>query len=147
VAFVGDNVATWDVGPFDNDTAADWSATFDEADDATRLEMLEETLSAAADETEYLDAEYAYEAIAAAAVVASQLGGPAIDSSYGPDFLNEPNTLTIPPRLAEVAVRALDRIVADDSEWRDLWDEEDQLDNANEVLVPIRAALLTKSAS
>jgi hypothetical protein len=134
------------VGPFDNDTAADWSATFDEADDATRLEMLEEALGAAADETEYLDSDYAYEAIAAAAVVASQMGGPAIDSTYGPDFLNGPSSLKIPPHLTDLALRALDRIVADDSEWRDLWDEEDQLDNATEVLVPIRAALTGKKA-
>jgi Domain of unknown function (DUF4259) len=138
---VGDNVATWDVGPFDNDTAADWSATFDEADDATRLEMLEETLTAAADETEYLEADAAFEALAAAAVVASQLGGPAIDSTYGPDFLNGPVQLRIPKSMPDLAVRALDRIVADDSGWRDMWDDEDQLDNAIATLAPIREAL------
>ena len=134
-------MVTWDVGPFDNDTAADWSATFDEADEATRLEMLEETLTAAADETEYLDADTAFEAIAAAATVASQLGGPPIDSTYGPDFLTGPGMLKVPPDLPALAVRALDRILADDSEWRDQWDEQDQLDNATMTLVPIRAAL------
>jgi hypothetical protein len=138
---VGDNVATWDVGPFDNDTAAEWSATFDEADDATRLEMLEETLTAAADETEYLEVDDAFQALAAAAVVASQLGGPAIDSSYGPDFLNGPTKLRIPKGMPELALRALDRIVADDSGWRDLWDNEDQLDDAIATLAPIRETL------
>jgi hypothetical protein len=138
---VGDSVVTWDVGPFDNDAAADWSATFDEADEATRLETLEETLTAAADETEYLDSDTAFEALAAAAVVASQLDGPAIDSTYGPDFLTGPDTLKVPAHLPALALRALDRIVADDSEWWDQWDEQDQLDDAIATLAPIRAAL------
>jgi hypothetical protein len=144
---VGDNVVTWDVGPFDNDAASDWSATFDEADEATRLEMVEDSLTAAADETEYLDADTAFEAIAAAAVVASQLGGPAIDSSYGPEFLNKPGALTIPPRLPALALRALDRIVADDSEWRDVWDQQDQLDDAVAMLAPIRETLAAPSGA
>lgn len=138
---VGDNVATWDVGPFDNDAAADWSATFDEADDATRMEMLEETLTAAADETEFLETDDAFVALAAAAVVASQLDGPAVDSSYGPDFLNGPTKLRIPKGMPELAVRALDRMVGDDSGWRDMWDEEDQLDDAMATLAPIRETL------
>jgi hypothetical protein len=141
------NVVTWDVGPFDNDAASDWSATFDEADEATRLEMLEETLTAAADETEYLDADTAFEAIAAAAAIASQLGGPPIDSPYGPDFLDKPGALHVPARLPPLAVRALDRIVADDSEWRDQWDEQDQLDDAVAMLAPIREALVAKGGS
>jgi Domain of unknown function (DUF4259) len=141
---VGDDVDTWDVGPFDNDAAADWSATFDEADDATRVEMLEETLSAAADETEYLDSEDACEAIAAAAVVASQVGGPSVDSAYAPEFLTGKGSLDVPPHLPALALRALDRIVADDSGWRDQWDEADQLDDAVAELAPIRAALASR---
>lgn len=136
-------MGTWDVGPFENDTAADWSATFDEADEATRVEMLAETLTAAADETEYLDSDFALEAIAAAAVVASQRGGPPIVSTYAPDFLTEGGRIDIPAKIPALALRALDRIVADDSEWRDLWDEADRLDEATAVLDPIRAALAT----
>ncbi len=135
-------MGTWDLGPFDNDTAADWCATFDEADEVTRIEMIEEALTAAADETEYLDSDYACEAIAAAAVVASQLpGGPAIDSAYAPDFITGGGTVDIPPHVPALALRALDRIVADDSEWRDLVDEADKLDEAVAVLAPIRESL------
>jgi hypothetical protein len=135
-------VGVWDSGPFDNDIAADWCATFDEADDATRIEMIEESLTAAADETGYLNGDLAYEAIAAAAVVASQLpGGPPVASAYGPDFLTEGGTLAIPPQLPALARRALDRVIADDSEWRELWDEVDQLDEAAGKLGPIREAV------
>jgi hypothetical protein len=135
-------VGTWDSGPFDNDTAADWCGDLDEADDATRIEMIEEALAAAAHETDYLDGDVAYTAIAAAAVVASQLpGGPPVDSVYGPDFLSEGGTLPIPRNLPPLALRALDRIVADDSEWRDLWDEGGGLDDATAALAPIRDAL------
>jgi Domain of unknown function (DUF4259) len=135
-------VGTWGVGPFDNDMAADWSGGLDGASDSARVELIEETLRSVADETDYLDSDFACEAIAAAAVVASQLpGGPAIDSSYAPDFLTEGGTLHLPPQLSALALRALDRIVDEDSEWRDLWDEAEQLDEAVATLAPIREAL------
>jgi hypothetical protein len=128
-------VGTWDKGPFDNDAAADWSGEFGEASDQARVEMLEEALRAAADEADYLDADTAYEAIAAAAVVAAKLpGGPAVDA----ELVLE---VDLPPDLPDLALRALDRIVDADSGWRDRWDEVDQLDDAVAVLDPIREAL------
>jgi hypothetical protein len=133
-------VGTWDLGPFDNDTAADWSGEFGDASEAARLEMLEEALHAAADETDYLDVDFAHAAIAAAAVIAAQLpGGPPL-VSYGPEVSLE-GTLNLPARLPALALRALDRITDEDSEWRDLWDEVDRLDEAVAILDPIRAAL------
>jgi hypothetical protein len=128
-------VGTWDTGPFDNDTAADWGGEFSEASEQARLEMLEEALLAAADETDYLDADIACEAIAAAAVVAARLpGGPAVE----PELRLE---VELPSELPDLALRALDRIVDEDSEWRELWDEADQLDDAVATLDPIRSAL------
>jgi len=128
-------VGTWDKGPFDNDTAADWTGEFGEASEQARLEMLEEALRAAADESDYLDADTAYQAIAAAAVIAARLpGGPAVDT----ELVIE---VELPPELPDLALRALDRIVDEDSGWRDRWDELDQLDDAVAVLDPIRDAL------
>ena len=128
-------MGTWDKGPFDNDTAADWSGEFGEASDQARVEMLEEALRAAADEADYLDADTAYEAIAAAAVVAAKLpGGPAVDAELVLD-------VELPPDLPDLALRALERIVDADSGWRDRWDEVDQLDDAVAMLDPIREAL------
>jgi hypothetical protein len=128
-------VGAWDKGPFDNDAAVDWGGEFSEASDDARLEMLEEALRAAADETDYLDADVAFGAIAAAAVVAARLpGGPAVDAELLLDA-------EVPPELSDLALRALDRIVDEDSAWRDGWDEQDQLDDAMAALEPVRSAL------
>jgi hypothetical protein len=59
-----------------------------------------------------------------AAIVASQLpGGARITSLYAPDFLLEGGKLEVPDDLPALAAQALDRIVGDDSEWRELWEE------------------------
>src|SRR5262249_48100532 len=100
-----------------------------------RVEMLEEALRAAADEADYLDADAAYEAIAAAAVIAAKLpGGPAVDV----ELVLE---VDLPPQLPDLALRALDRIVDEDAGGRDRWYEADRLDDAVAVLDPIREAL------
>ena len=128
-------MGTWDTGPFDNDAAADWGGEFSEASEQARLEMLEEALHAAADETDYLEADIACEAIAAAAVVAARLpGGPEVE----PELWLE---VALPSDLPDLALRALERVVDEDSAWRDHWDEEDLLDDAVAVLEPIRSAL------
>ncbi|GIE87127.1 DUF4259 domain-containing protein [Actinoplanes regularis] len=133
-------MGTWDFGPFDNDTAADWSGDLDDAEPGRRVEIIRATLTEVLDEDEYLDSDVACEAIAAAAVVASQLpGGPAITTAYAPDFITEGGTLDLPSDLPALALRALDRIAGDDSEWRELW--EDALDKALQALQPIRATL------
>ncbi|MEV0394300.1 DUF4259 domain-containing protein [Polymorphospora rubra] len=135
-------MGTWDIGPFDNDRAADWSGDLHDAAPTDRAGIIERTLRVVAAETGYLDGYFASGAIAAAAVVASQLpGGPKIESAYAPDFLTGGGTLALPGHLPALAVRALDRIVADDSEWKDLWADSGALDKAVAELGPIRAAL------
>jgi hypothetical protein len=118
-------MGTWDIGPFDNDTAADWCGELDDAAPEQRAALIRETLSRVAEHgDEYLDSDDAVEAIAAAAIVASQLpGGAAIDTPYAPDFLLEGGTVEVAADVPAIAVRALDRIVGDDSEWRDLWED------------------------
>ncbi|PMR61458.1 hypothetical protein C1A38_09075 [Verrucosispora sp. ts21] len=117
-------MGTWDSGPFDNDTAADWCGDLDDADVGKRPILVREALSRAAGEADYLDADVACVAIAAAAIVAAQRpGGPAITSSYAPDFLLDGGRLDLPDDLVPLAVRALDRIMAADSEWHFLWQD------------------------
>lgn len=61
---------------------------------------------------EYLDSDAAVEAIAAAAIVASQRpGGMVIDTPYAPDFLVEGGTVDVADDIPAIAVRALDRIL------------------------------------
>ena len=119
-------MGTWDVGPFDNDTAANWCGGLHDADPAQRVELIRAALAAVADHgDDDLDSDVVVEAIAAAAIVASQLpGGTPITSPYAPDFLLAGGAVDVPDDVPSLALRALDRITADNSEWRQLWEED-----------------------
>ncbi|WP_284437402.1 DUF4259 domain-containing protein [Streptomyces sp. TUS-ST3] len=113
-------MGTWDVHPFDNDTAADFANDLDNANMAEREALIRRVLTRAAGNKDYLEAPEAEEAVAAAALVAAQCTGtePA-DIPYGPE---EP----IPALSADfrlLAVEALDRVLADESELSELWGE------------------------
>ncbi|MFD5781734.1 DUF4259 domain-containing protein [Streptomyces sp. NPDC126933] len=115
-------MGTWDTGHFDNDTAADFSADLDEATEGRRTEIVREALLGAIGADGYLDSDEGVVAVAAAALVAAQCpGGPPVETVYGPD---EPLP-RFPVELRALAVRALDRVVADKSELRDLWVDAD----------------------
>lgn len=113
------------MGPFDNDIAADFCGELTEAPADERILHVRRALTTVADHGDgYLDSDFASEAIAAAAVVASQLpGGPAVTSPYAPAFLLAGGGLDIPADVPPLALRALDRVTGDDSEWRSLWEE------------------------
>lgn len=113
-------MGTWDIGHFDNDTAADFSGSLDDAAEADRPGILRETLLRVARMEEYLDSDEAAEAVAAAALVAAQCpGGEPVTTAYGPD---EPIP-ALPPELRGLAVSALDRTLREPSELLELWDE------------------------
>ncbi len=141
-------MGTWDTGPFDNDTAADWCDQLEEAEPAQRAQLVEAALTAVLHETGYLDSDLAAEAIAATAIVASQRpGGPPLESGYAPDFLMDGGTLPLPEHLAGSALRALYRIQSADSQWRQLWEQSDNLDEAVAALAALRAALTGPQAA
>ncbi|MFE5796918.1 DUF4259 domain-containing protein [Streptomyces sp. NPDC056503] len=114
-------MGTWDIGPFDNDTAADFSYRVDEAADGRKAEVL---LTAFREVTgtgeDYLDADLSMEAVASAALVAAQCpGGEPVTTSYGP---KKPLGV-LPAELRAEAVAALDRVLAEPSELLELWEE------------------------
>ncbi|PKW12519.1 protein of unknown function [Streptomyces sp. 1222.5] len=113
-------MGTWDIGPFDNDTAADFAGDLDEAPMEQRESMIRRVLKRAADPADYLITPDAERAVAAAALVVAQHahGEPAC-SNYGPSKpLPE-----LPCDLRALAVGALDRVVDERSEIAELWDE------------------------
>jgi len=104
----GDAIGTWDTGHFDNDTAADFSHTLDEATEAERESILRCALLLAIDSQGYLDCDIAAGAIASAALVAAQCpGGELITTAYGP----KRPLPQLSPDLRDLAIRALDRAV------------------------------------
>jgi hypothetical protein len=68
-------------------------------------------------------------------------GGSAITSAYAPDFLLACGSIELSDDIPALAVRALDRIVGDDSEWRELWEESGEPASALEALQQIRTTI------
>ncbi|MGW4721496.1 MULTISPECIES: DUF4259 domain-containing protein [unclassified Streptomyces] len=116
-------MGTWDIGPFDSDTAADFSYRVDEAPAEKKAEVLRGTFrEVTGTGGEYLDADLAVEAIASAALLAAQCpGGEPVTTSYGP---KEPLPV-LPAALRPEAVAALDRVLTEPSELLELWEESD----------------------
>ncbi|MFD0353989.1 DUF4259 domain-containing protein [Streptomyces sp. NPDC127110] len=116
-------MGTWDVGPFDNDTAADFCGDLDEAAEAERPGLVRDALVRVLDAEDPLDQRLAVEAVAAAALVAAQCpGGPPVTSPYGPDLA----VPELPADLRDLAVRALHRVGSEPSELRELWADTDE---------------------
>ncbi|WP_431922536.1 DUF4259 domain-containing protein [Amycolatopsis tucumanensis] len=130
-------MGTWGIGHFDNDEAADFANELDDLPAGERGELIRTTLEAAAGNSGYLEAPEGMLAVAAAALVASQVpGGDPVDDSYGPE---EPIPV-LPGELRALAVRAIDRVLAEKSELDELWEAPDrpswlsEIDRLREVL-------------
>mgnify|MGYP002653909178 FL=1 len=119
-------MGTWSHESFGNDTANDWAY---ELEDATDFSVIEAALQVALDEgDEYLDADLAMEAIAAVEVIAKRLGEGTQSDVYTEKVDQWLETISEQPRddLLSLAKRVLERIVADDSELKELWLESDE---------------------
>jgi hypothetical protein len=113
-------MGTWDTGHFDNDTAADFSGEVDDAPETGREAVIRKALEAVLAPSDYLDSDDGAVAVAAAALVASQCpGGEPVTTAYGPD---KPLPV-LATDLRPLAVKALDAVLGEDSELRELWDE------------------------
>ncbi|MFE3119204.1 DUF4259 domain-containing protein [Streptomyces niveus] len=113
-------MGAWDIGPFDNDTAADFGGDLDEAAMEERESMIRRVLKRAADPADFVDTSDGERAVAAAALVAAQHpDGEPTCSSYGP---SEPLP-ELPADLRTLAVDALDQVVSERSELAELWDD------------------------
>ncbi|MFH7594311.1 DUF4259 domain-containing protein [Streptomyces racemochromogenes] len=113
-------MGTWDVGPFGNDTAADFCASLDEAAETDRPRLVRDALLRVLGTDDPLDQHLAVEAVAAAALVAAQCpGGRPVSSAYGPDL----PVLALSADLRSTAVRALDRAQSETCELQELWAE------------------------
>jgi hypothetical protein len=136
-------MGTWDSGPFDNDAAADWCGLLDEADPAQRPALIRAAFTAVLEVgDDYLDGDLASDAIAAAAVLVSVLPrGTRLTTPYAPDFLLKGGTVEVDEDLPALAVSALDRVVADESEWRELWSESESFADALDSVRDLRDAL------
>jgi hypothetical protein len=106
-------MGTWGPGPFDNDGGADFPYVLDDAASlGEREELIRAVLTRAVKATDFL-AE-GQEAVAAAALIAAQCpGGAPVDPVHAP---HQPLP-AFPEDLRELAAMALDRVLADESDW------------------------------
>ncbi|MFI7687280.1 DUF4259 domain-containing protein [Streptomyces griseoaurantiacus] len=68
-------MGTWDIGPFENDMAADFAYTLDETALDRREDLVRATLSRTIQTRDYLESPEGAEAVAAAALIAAQCPG------------------------------------------------------------------------
>ncbi|MFC8424669.1 DUF4259 domain-containing protein [Streptomyces sp. NPDC057236] len=109
-------MGTWDTGPFDNDTAADFADALDDAEPEAREALIRGVLIRTIDATGCLTE--AEEAVAAAALIAAQCpGGDPVDTPYGP----ETPVPALPADLRALADEALARIAGDEAGPASNW--------------------------
>ena len=130
-ATVGPPMGAWGTGVFDNDGAGDLLADLRHAEPARRPGIVREALQFAVDAGDYLEVIEGQAAVAAAAMVAAARGDG--DGLYG----GPPDGGSV-----ELARQALDRVVGEASEWRELWEETPDLDGALAAVATVRAALV-----
>jgi Domain of unknown function (DUF4259) len=118
-------MGAWSHEPFGNDAACDWAYGLDDVGD---LSLIEAALAAVIeDDADFLEASTAEEAIAAAETLAHVLGRGTQKDAYTEKAMAWAKALgeTPSPALRNKARQALQRILADGSELRDLWQESD----------------------
>ncbi|WP_034092415.1 DUF4259 domain-containing protein [Streptacidiphilus albus] len=133
-------MGTWDIGPFDNDTAADFSYTLGKTAGDECEGFVRSALMRATDTKAYLDGSEGAEAVAAAALIAAQCsGGEPVSPGYG---AKDPVS-AFPADLRMLAVEALNRVLAEHSELAELWAEasdglrwRQSIDRLREILDP-----------
>lgn len=115
-------MGTWSHEPFGNDDACDWSY---ELLDSNDLSAVEAALNAVLNGDDYLEAATASNAVAAVEVIAKLLGKGTQTDTYteNVDKWVADVHLTPTPALIEKAKRALARILGDNSELKELWQE------------------------
>lgn len=121
-------MGAWGALAFDNDEACDWSAGLEGVSD---LSYVEETLGQLEEESDdYLDSDTACSALAACEVLARLRGKPGYQNAYTEtvdqwvaSHPQNPSTA-----LLQRAEAAITRILGDESELRELWEDAEGTD-------------------
>lgn len=119
-------MGAWSVDAFGNDDAVDWSYDLENSFDLSLIEAALEAVLASG--KEYVELAEASTAIAAAEVIARLQGNGGERNAYteAADAWVEKTKLKPPIALAQKARLAIDRILEDDSEIKELWEESDE---------------------
>lgn len=118
-------MGAWGIGSFDNDDAADFLADVTESGD---LSFIREVLDNVLASTEYVEAPDACQAIVASEILAAALGRPTPAAQQEEEIGRWVARVrpTVDNELAVQAGDALDRILDQNSELRELWEETEE---------------------
>ncbi len=138
-------MGTWAVGPFGNDFAQDWAQDLQESKD---LYFIEDTLNNVlqAETTEYLEAPFGAEALAAVETW-SRLqgnGGAKDEDSAGVDeWVAEVRAKLSKPRadIADKAQRVLTLVLSEASELRELWEDSEHYEDWRATVTDLQRRL------
>jgi hypothetical protein len=136
-------MGTWAVDAFGNDYAQDWAEDLHET---SNLDAVEDTLNTVLDSGAELEAPFAAEALAAIEVLArlQGKGGPRSEDSAAVDeWVEARKGKAVKPRadLAAKAAQAIERILASDSELRQLWEDSEHYADWRASVEDLRARL------
>ncbi|MGE3820890.1 MAG: DUF4259 domain-containing protein [Isosphaeraceae bacterium] len=116
-------MGAWGVLAFDNDTANDWAYDLEDVDDLSLVESALEEVEAS--EGDYLESDLASQALAACEVLARLQGRPGYTNAYTEkvDAWVASHPQVPSAELLARASTVMDRILGEDSELRELWEE------------------------
>ncbi|MFF2628425.1 DUF4259 domain-containing protein [Kitasatospora griseola] len=136
-------MGAWDIGPFDNDNAADFAGELDDTAPEQREDLIRAVFGIALGEFDDLDADDGDRIIAAAALVAAQCpGGTPVDTAYGP----EQPLPVFAPATRRLAADALTGVLGEESELAELWEETDEGPAWRQAVERLRAVLSDAAA-
>ena len=115
-------MGAWSHEPFGNDDANDWAYGLEDVND---FSLIDSTLDKALEAEEYLEAPDASEAVAAVEVLAKLLGKGTQTDSYTEKVDEWVKSVSVKPDAALLAKakRVLERVLGENSELRELWNE------------------------
>ena len=116
-------MGAWSAEPFGNDTACDWAS---ELEDSKGLSAVDKALQGVLTCDDYIDADIGEEALAAVEVVAKLLGKGTQNDAYTEDVDAWVAAQTERPDASVIAKakQVLKRLVSDDSELMELWEDD-----------------------
>lgn len=134
-------MGAWSHEPFGNDTANDWAYGLEDVQDLSLIEAAFDAVNS--NEGEYLDASVAEEAVAAAETLAHLLGRGAQMDSYTEKVQQWAKSVSARPNpaLKNKARQALQRVLADGSELRELWEETEEFSDWQKSIRTLQVAI------
>ncbi len=135
-------MGAWGVLAFDNDTANDWAYDLADTTDLSRVETAFADVESVG--PGYLDQDVACIALGACEVVVRLKGRRGYANAYTDkvDRWVASHPVMVPDSLTRRGSAAIDRILGDGSELRELWEESDDAEAWRAAVVDLRTRLI-----